>query len=148
MIQEGGFGEQPRSGSRATRSAAALQAVNCPHLLALPPQRPRLEMLFGQFENAVNEYFEDACKARSNNPDWTHRRGWDVPAYRNPRRVPLQEGLSAHRPAYGLRFRWGRKIVFVCGHLDGGWHGRIIGPLVRRGCLGFLVDRHDKALGE
>jgi hypothetical protein len=51
-------------------------------------------LLFGQFENAVNEYFEDARNARSSNPDWTHRRGWDIPAYRDARRVPFETRLA------------------------------------------------------
>lgn len=50
-------------------------------------------MLFGQFENAVNEYFMHARDARSSNPDWNHRRGWDIPAYQE-RRVPFETKLA------------------------------------------------------
>jgi hypothetical protein len=50
-------------------------------------------MLFGQFEKAVTEYFEQARDARANNPDWTSRRGWDVPAYKD-RRVPFETKLA------------------------------------------------------
>nr|WP_294512208.1 hypothetical protein [uncultured Rhodopila sp.] len=46
-------------------------------------------VLFGRFEMAVTEMFEQARSARSANPDWKSRRGWDVPAYRD-RRVPFE----------------------------------------------------------
>jgi hypothetical protein len=51
-------------------------------------------ILFGQFENAVNEHFEQARDARFCNPDWTRRRGWDVPAYRDRRRLPFETKLA------------------------------------------------------
>lgn len=50
-------------------------------------------VLFGQFEQLVTEYFERARDVRDTNPDWTSRRGWDVPAYRG-RRVPFETKLS------------------------------------------------------
>ena len=70
-------------------------------------------MLFGQFEMAVTDYFEQARNMRSANPDWISRRGWDIPAYQS-RRVPFETKLavvldrrtSAHgriMDAYGLR---------------------------------------------
>lgn len=50
-------------------------------------------LLFAQFEAAVNECFEQARDSRASNPDWTSRRGWDVPAYRD-RRVPFETKLA------------------------------------------------------
>lgn len=50
-------------------------------------------VLFGQFEQLVVEYFERARDARATNPDWTSRRGWDVPAYGN-KRVPFETKLA------------------------------------------------------
>jgi len=50
-------------------------------------------MLFGQFEKLVTEYFEQARDARATNPDWTTRRGWDIPTYRD-RRVPFETKLT------------------------------------------------------
>lgn len=70
-------------------------------------------VLFAQFEKLVTEYFEEARDNRATNPDWTTRRGWDVPAYRD-RRVPFETKLAlvldqqqpSHRKvlqAYALR---------------------------------------------
>lgn len=50
-------------------------------------------LLFAQFEREVTDYFVDAHNARSTNPDWTRRRGWDVPSY-NSRRVPFETKLA------------------------------------------------------
>jgi len=50
-------------------------------------------VLFGQFENLVTEHFEGARDARTANPDWAMRRGWDVPAH-GGRRVPFETKLS------------------------------------------------------
>lgn len=50
-------------------------------------------LLFGQFETAVTETFEQARNARSANPDWKSRRGWDVPAY-GDRRIPFETKLA------------------------------------------------------
>ncbi|MGH7090991.1 MAG: hypothetical protein ACREE4_05760 [Stellaceae bacterium] len=50
-------------------------------------------ILFAQFEKAIKEHFEKARDVRSSNPDWTHRRGWDIPAYLD-RRVPFETMLS------------------------------------------------------
>jgi hypothetical protein len=50
-------------------------------------------LLFGQFETLVTEYFEQARDNRAANPDWTARRGWDVPAY-GDRRVPFETRLA------------------------------------------------------
>ena len=35
-------------------------------------------LMFGQFETAVDDVFQNALNARVSNPDWTHRRGWDA----------------------------------------------------------------------
>jgi hypothetical protein len=56
-------------------------------------ERGAFVMLFGQFETAVTETFEQARSARSTNPDWKSRRGWDIPAYRD-RRVPFETKLA------------------------------------------------------
>ena len=56
-------------------------------------ERSVFVMLFGQFEKAVTAHFENARDTRSTNPDWTSRRGWDVPAYRD-RRVPFETKLA------------------------------------------------------
>lgn len=58
-----------------------------------PLERGVFVVLFGQFEQVVTEYFERARDARATNPDWTFRRGWDVPAYRG-RRVPFETQLA------------------------------------------------------
>ena len=50
-------------------------------------------VLFGRFEMAVTETFEQARNARSANPDWRSRRGWDVPAYR-VRRIAFETKLA------------------------------------------------------
>lgn len=61
-------------------------------------------VLFGQFEQAVTAAFERARDRRSENPDWTSRRGWDLPAYRHGR-VPFETRLSLvldrRNPAHG-----------------------------------------------
>jgi hypothetical protein len=56
-------------------------------------ERGAFVMLFGQFETAVTETFEQARVSRSANPDWKARRGWDVPAYA-ARRVPFETKLA------------------------------------------------------
>lgn len=69
--------------------------------------------LFGRFESAVTDWFEQARDTRVSNPDWRGRRGWDVAALRD-RRVPFETKLAmvldratpAYREvlhAYGLR---------------------------------------------
>jgi hypothetical protein len=62
-------------------------------------------LLFGQFETAVTEAFEQARNARSANPDWRSRRGWDAPAY-GDRRIPFETKLALvidrRVKAYGL----------------------------------------------
>ena len=39
------------------------------------------------------EIFDEAMAARADNPDWTRRRGWDVPGY-NGKRVPFETKLA------------------------------------------------------
>lgn len=98
--------------------ASALDAGNTLAVDHLDETRDTFErgvfvVLFGQFEQSVTERFESARDARETNPDWTSRRGWDVPAYRG-RRVPfdtklalvLDRRVSAHGKvleAYALR---------------------------------------------
>ena len=70
----------------AAYQAEVPEALAAGNLDRLEEKRDILErgvfvMLFGQFENAVNDLFEAACDARSANPDWLRRRGWDVPGY-------------------------------------------------------------------
>jgi hypothetical protein len=50
-------------------------------------------LLFGQFELAVNRAFKAAHGKRSTNPDWTRRRGWDMPALSGDK-VPFQTKLA------------------------------------------------------
>jgi hypothetical protein len=50
-------------------------------------------VLFGQFENEVDSCFVQARDNRAGNPDWTARRGWDVPAYAD-RRIPFETKLA------------------------------------------------------
>lgn len=89
--------------------AAAVAAGNAPAVDQLGEKRDVLErgvfvILFGQFEKSVTEYFEQARDARATNPDWTARRGWDVPAYAI-QRVPFETMLSLvidkRNPSYG-----------------------------------------------
>lgn len=77
---------------------AALAVGNTQALDRLDETRDILErgvfvVLFGQFEQLVIEYFERARDARATNPDWTSRRGWDVPAY-SGRRIPFESKLA------------------------------------------------------
>lgn len=61
-------------------------------------------VLFGQFEMAMNEHFERARENRATNPDWTTRRGWDVPAYgtgRDPFETKLALVLDRREPDHG-----------------------------------------------
>ena len=51
-------------------------------------------LMFGQFETAVNAVFQDAVSARSGNVDWSRRRGWDNPQFKNVNRVPFDTRLS------------------------------------------------------
>jgi hypothetical protein len=60
-------------------------------------------MLFGQFEKLVNEYFEQARDSRVANPDWSHRRGWDVPALTG-RRIPFETKLALVLDRNGLHY--------------------------------------------
>lgn len=50
-------------------------------------------LLFGQFENDLNDHFNQAVAKRTANPDWTHRRGWDVPAL-SAKKVPFETRLA------------------------------------------------------
>jgi hypothetical protein len=50
-------------------------------------------LMFGQFEKAVTSAFESAVNTRATNPDWTRRRGWDVPSL-SGRRVPFDTKLT------------------------------------------------------
>jgi hypothetical protein len=49
-------------------------------------------LLFGQFENEVNEKFARARDRRSSNPDWTQRRGWDMSALKQ--KAPFDTRLA------------------------------------------------------
>jgi hypothetical protein len=61
-------------------------------------------LMFGQFEKAVSSKFEEAVNARTANPDWTHRRGWDTPAIKG-KKVPFDTRLAmvmdSHSPSFG-----------------------------------------------
>ena len=50
-------------------------------------------LMFGQFEKAVTAAFEDALNARASNPDWNHRRGWDVSSLKG-KKVPFETKLA------------------------------------------------------
>ena len=50
-------------------------------------------MMFGQFETAVDDAFSTAKANRVNNPDWTHRRGWDADSLQG-KKVPFETKLS------------------------------------------------------
>jgi hypothetical protein len=61
-------------------------------------------LLFGQFEVAVTERFKQVRTARLGNPDWTHRRGWDVPEYGTDKvkfETRLAMVMDKQDPAYG-----------------------------------------------
>ena len=58
-----------------------------------PLERGIFVLLFGPFEKEVTECFNDAVMARATNPDWTRRRGWDIPSY-NSRRIPFETKLA------------------------------------------------------
>lgn len=76
-------------------------------------------LLFGQFELAVNQAFSRAHDRRRSNPDWTHRRGWDMPALSGDR-VPFETRLSLtldrKLPAFG-------KALSAYGHRNHCAHG-------------------------
>lgn len=61
-------------------------------------------LMFGQFENAVDQTFQQALSDRVGNPDWTRRRGWDADSLKG-RRVPFETKLSMlldrQTPAFG-----------------------------------------------
>lgn len=97
---------------------SAMANSDLPRVAQLEDTRDSLErgvfvLLFAQFEREVTEYFSTARDARSSNPDWTRRRGWDIPTY-NSRRIPFETKLAlvldqlspSHRQvmrAYNLR---------------------------------------------
>lgn len=92
--------------SEAMRAAGAGDLVA---LARLEEKRDTLEravfvLMFGQFEVAVTEAFQAARAARTGNPDWTHRRGWDADSLRG-RKVPFETKLSLvldrRLPAFG-----------------------------------------------
>ncbi|SEL36700.1 hypothetical protein SAMN04487976_107240 [Xaviernesmea oryzae] len=56
-------------------------------------ERSILVLMFGQFEQAVNRTFEAALESRLSNPDWRHRRGWDISALRG-RKVAFETKLA------------------------------------------------------
>ena len=62
-------------------------------------------LMFGQFEKAVTTAFESAVQARSTNPDWTRRRGWDTPLLRSRKvafEVKLAMVLDSRSSTFGL----------------------------------------------
>lgn len=71
-------------------------------------ERGTFVMLFGQFESALNETFQEGVARRSGNPDWTTRRGWDIPSFRS-QRVPFETKLSlvldSRQGAFGMIMR-------------------------------------------
>lgn len=79
---------------------AAIEAGDTEVLDRLGERRDVVErgffvLLFGQFENDVNEHFVSGRDQRVSNPDWRVRRGWDVPAFANHKRVPFESKLAA-----------------------------------------------------
>lgn len=104
-----------------TSEAAVEEALgrgDMPAVVRLQESRDMLErgvfvLLFGQFEQYVNEMFERARERRASNTDWRVRRGWDTPALTG-RRLAFETRLAlvldrrtlAYRSvirAYGLR---------------------------------------------
>jgi hypothetical protein len=78
--------------------SAAMATGNTNAVVRLEETRDALERgvfvtLFAQFESVVTDYFVQARNVRSANPDWTSRRGWDIPAYLD-RRVPFETKLA------------------------------------------------------
>lgn len=78
-------------------------------LEALSQKRDILEraffvLMFGQFENDVTDKFETTRAAKITNPDWTQRRGWDVPALAS-KKVPFDTRLAMvmdrQKPSFG-----------------------------------------------
>jgi hypothetical protein len=77
---------------------SALAINNAPAIARLNAIRDFLDrgayvLLFGQFENDVNDHFAAALAKRTSNPDWTRRRGWDVPALAG-KKVPFDTRLA------------------------------------------------------
>jgi hypothetical protein len=61
-------------------------------------------LMFGQFEKAVTSAFENAVNARATNPDWTRRRGWDIPSLEGkkaPFDTKLAIVLDSQLPSFG-----------------------------------------------
>ena len=92
-----------------TEVSAAVSAGNHVAVDRLDKNRDALErgmfvVLFGQFEKAVAEYFQQARDTRAANPDWSIRRGWDISTYAGDR-VPFETRLTLvvdkRNPSYG-----------------------------------------------
>ena len=61
-------------------------------------------LMFGQFERAVTSAFENAVNARATSPDWSRRRGWDIPSLEG-KKVPFDTRLATvldrRSPSFG-----------------------------------------------
>lgn len=82
-------------------------------------------LMFGQFESAVNDIFDEARDSRINNPDWTQRRGWDAAALAG-KKVPFDTKLSMvldrRSPSFG-------KILATYGTRNHCAHGGTTNPV-------------------
>jgi len=66
-------------------------------------ERSIFVLMFGQFEKAVTSIFEAAVNARSANPDWRRRRGWDTSSLKG-KKVPFETKLAMVLDSQSLSF--------------------------------------------
>lgn len=85
-------------------------------------------LMFGQFEMAVDEAFENARAARAANSDWRHRRGWDTSALRG-KKVPFETKLAMVLDSQSLSFGQIIQTYAIRNHCAHGGTTSVVGSI-------------------